>query len=503
MSQTYDPEVLSSLRAGQFYDALRIARIKIAKQPNARCQYVLLAVALIGSGDHSSAEAWLWRMLTAGNLSNFETNYYLGLIQLRRGVFNEAERYFASAMVHEPRSAKAFLSRVACLLELRREPLVLWLCDQRVEFAAEDPHVHAGRAEALYRIRFNSRAILAAKRATILSPGVTNHMATLGRVALAGARHALAKRQISRIYLVDGETQTYHDMAGILSDRTGDLKNARHQLLASKSGYVRNYRSSPSELKPWLVQAKAFPLRPVKVFRRSLEKRSKYVVMASGDRRYLGLYGSRYIGQFTKCAPHDATLHLHCLDVERKDLNTLVRMIVGNGVRNFMVTYEDTTALASRDRKSFYACARLIRLPEFLRHHGAPVLLTDIDIVLQTGLSKWVRRNRDARFSILHRDPSINPSVDLVCAVMMAHPNGANFRFLWLVRRFLVNVFARPGQSFWLLDQLSLHCINRYLEALTGRSAVGRISTYPKPRPSIPILLESHHLGSRRKGLKA
>lgn len=120
---------------------------------------------------------------------------------------------------------------------------------------------------------------------------------------------------------------------------------------------------------------------------------------------------------------------------------------------------------AGYGRATFYACGRLVRLPEVMARYERDVMVWDMDIAAVRNIDRLIAAMHDQDFGYFEMR---NQRLPLICHLAVAYfANTAVARRLAeLVARFVVLKLLQP--PYWSLDQASLFCASRYLQATVG-----------------------------------
>ena len=186
-----------------------------------------------------------------------------------------------------------------------------------------------------------------------------------------------------------------------------------------------------------------------------------FVFLAACDERYLDRFGAMTVRALAATRAR-TVLHLHIVDPTpaltskiddlRAQCPTLALRCSSERVDETWEGYR---------RASYYACSRLVRLPEILARYRRDVFMWDMD----TGEVKDLRRLVAAMtghdlgyFEMKHTTPSL---ICHLAAVYYAH-TPAVARLAEVTAKYVLSKL--PEHGFWLLDQSSLFSASRYLQ---------------------------------------
>lgn len=202
-----------------------------------------------------------------------------------------------------------------------------------------------------------------------------------------------------------------------------------------------------------------------------------FVFLSSCDERYLDRFGASVTKALDETGVR-TVYHLHVVDPSPEigtKIDRLQAQCSSLDLRYSVEHCRDDSPPGPR-HASYYACARLVRLPEILAHYGRDVFMWDMDT---SGI-----RNFDAL-------PAAMPGFDLgyfemkntipslVCHLAAAYfTNSAATRQLadLLVKYVLAKL---PKAPFWILDQAALFCTTRYMLGSRADFRINDFSTHP------------------------
>lgn len=166
-----------------------------------------------------------------------------------------------------------------------------------------------------------------------------------------------------------------------------------------------------------------------------------------------------------------ARLHFHIVDADAAALEHLEALRRRHPARIIDHSIENSPPhLTAEQRRTFYACARFLHLPDLLRRHARPVLMVDIDLVLLRDPTPLIERLRREGADIAltvgnQRDPWCELWADAILCTPGAIP--ALERVRAYIRHFL-----ERGLAPWFLDQVALFAALVAAARLDGTPAV-------------------------------
>jgi hypothetical protein len=222
---------------------------------------------------------------------------------------------------------------------------------------------------------------------------------------------------------------------------------------------------------------------PTVVWRSQRENTSedpKLVVIVTCDEKYFLKYGKAFIRSFAANAGNNCALHLHVLDPSQHFVLEQSSLLHQLARRSVTVSFESTGGIAEeygddfRWRKVWYTCARFIHLPAWLRSFGRPIILVDIDAIIERPMDELLTALQNAPMGMYFRDPRASPWMDIVANVVVAAPAPETEEFFAMVRAFLLH-HRRNGLLIWHLDQVALYCVWRMLSVYRSAPHVSAI----------------------------
>ena len=138
-------------------------------------------------------------------------------------------------------------------------------------------------------------------------------------------------------------------------------------------------------------------------------------------------------------------------------------------------------------RRTYYSCARLLHLPRFLRDYALPMVLLDIDAVIEHSLDELAALAGEHDVALIVRDPPDSPWLDVVANHIVVAPTAGAARFAERLRNFVARRCTANGLK-WHLDQIALYCVLEMTRTYGEPLRIG----------SIPLLLQSRiwHIGN-------
>lgn len=199
---------------------------------------------------------------------------------------------------------------------------------------------------------------------------------------------------------------------------------------------------------------------------------AEFVAFAGCDSVYFRRFSDAFVNSLALTGAKLA-VHFHIVDMDeaaRDHLQHLGRRHPGLLIQ---ATGEASPrGIAAADRRTFYACARFLRLPGLLRAYGRPVLMLDIDLVVLRDVGPLLAQlqSEQADIALTHGAPH-DPWCRLWADAILCAASPAAIAAFEAVRAYLLHFLGR-GAAVWFLDQAALYA------ALAGRFR-------PEPAPRL------------------
>jgi hypothetical protein len=374
---------------------------------------------------------------------------------MREGRYREAAPLLVKACSEAKADRQCWVDLGRCLIETGHDAGLFGLIDQRQSVAQDGLRLFhdcltsllgAGRGEALQRI------IAATPRNSLLFV-----------VALyISSMHACARdpeRAIEEVKLASTAAQScaaYFESDPALETLMleGDMVETFETLTALESADRDAIFTSDGGLD----SAACFACAP-------LALDAPFVFLSSCSEPYLDRFGEGLVKALDTVGAR-TVYHFHVVDPSPAVPKKIARL--QTTVRNLDLRFSTETYRIRREgysRASFYACSRLVRLPEVVAHYQRDVMIWDMDIAKVRGVDRLVAVMRGCDlgyFEMAHQ------RLSLICHLAAAYfaNTPAARRCADLVARYAALKLRQT--PYWLLDQTSLFCASRYLAATAG-----------------------------------
>ncbi|EPY00191.1 tetratricopeptide repeat protein [Magnetospirillum fulvum] len=200
------------------------------------------------------------------------------------------------------------------------------------------------------------------------------------------------------------------------------------------------------------------------------------VVVAGGDSHYFLKYSDALVNSLAISGTR-ARLHFHIVDPTPAAFAQAERLRRRFPALPIEVGTESTPDHIAADRKrTYYACARFLHLPDLLRHHRRPVLMLDMDMVILRDVTQLVEQFLgEGKDIALIAGTQADPWCRLWADVILVRPTPAALDYLDTVRAYIRHFFD-SGDAVWFLDQVALYCA--FYAGYVGRPAP-RLQVWP------------------------
>lgn len=202
------------------------------------------------------------------------------------------------------------------------------------------------------------------------------------------------------------------------------------------------------------------------------------VVAACCDTQYFRKYGVTFVNSYARNAARRKLLHLHVVDPDEGLAGHLDELFARAGLRNVAVTFEYAPIDETPDfnlRRTFYSCARFLRMGSLLHLYGRTIACFDIDTVFEAPLDDLLAATGAADIGLIDRAPADSPWLDIIANVVIANHTEAAQRYFCAVANYVRKFLAR-GELFWHLDQIALYCVLKMMRRFDAPPSVAPIA---------------------------
>jgi tetratricopeptide (TPR) repeat protein len=185
-----------------------------------------------------------------------------------------------------------------------------------------------------------------------------------------------------------------------------------------------------------------------------------WVVMAGADGGYFARFGARFARSVRARCGIAGVLHLHLVDPAPEHLAALAALRAELAPLRVEWTIErPDLPPAPEARRTYYACARFLRLPQLLRRHRCPLVVLDIDSEVLRDLAPLTAQviAEGADLGMIVGDPGeVWGSCWADHVALAPTPRAAEFAALVAA---YIGHFLDAGRHDWFLDQVALYAV--------------------------------------------
>ena len=239
-------------------------------------------------------------------------------------------------------------------------------------------------------------------------------------------------------------------------DRAADPEAARDAALSAACNLspARLAQLRTVQLPDW---ATASPGR--ELLHAAADLHSAFVVLASCDPDYFRHFALPFAHSLASCAGVRAALHLHVVNPDRWIAGEIGAL--RKGVPGMPVAWSESGSAhdapsQSDAARTAAACARFIALPGVLRRYRHPVLVADIDLLIDGPLDSAFTDHAHADAVVTRRDARDDrPWMRFVPSPLVVCPTAAGIAFADLLARYIAH-YLESGIAPWGLDRIGL-----------------------------------------------
>ena len=197
------------------------------------------------------------------------------------------------------------------------------------------------------------------------------------------------------------------------------------------------------------------------------------VVVIACNPPYARKYAAPFLRSYAAHQREEHLLHLHIPDPDITIVDEMVEVADKAGLKSIVITSEASPFPEHevQQRRAYYACARLVHLPYWLQSYRVPILLLDVDFILERPLDALFEAGAAHDVCLNLRNPIDSPWLDVIANVIVAYPTAASRRYFDSVAQYALRQLEREPQA-WLVDQAALFCVLRLFERFGTAPAV-------------------------------
>lgn len=292
-----------------------------------------------------------------------------------------------------------------------------------------------------------------------------------GHIGLAAALHGRRRfdEALSQLEVAAGINARDHEV----DIRRGCTLAELRRYEEAQDAFARAIASTPAFIYPRLVKFDrvtydviaagiAVPPPRVEVDAEPGPAAAQRVIVISCNPPYARKYAAPFLRSYAARACTGDLLHLHIPDPDLTIVDEMVEVADHAGLDRITITSE-TSPFPDHEvqqRRAYYACARLLHLPYWLELYQVPILLLDVDFIVERPLDVLFEAGRGHDVCLNARHPIDSPWLDVIANVIVANPTPAARRYFGAVAHYaLAHVTSEP--QAWLVDQAALYCVLR------------------------------------------
>ncbi|MBP7815901.1 MAG: FkbM family methyltransferase [Phenylobacterium sp.] len=214
---------------------------------------------------------------------------------------------------------------------------------------------------------------------------------------------------------------------------------------------------------------------------------AKAVFFAAADETYVDLYARWYALSVLKYADVPSLIVIHVIGGKDR----LAAIAAGVGISDDRLIFAGdgfdadavTTKVYDAPPKGFIArpvahfqCVRFQRLATLLARLERPVFVSDIDLILQRGVSDLLARAAPADVMFNENEISFNAGSRLTANLLLVNPTANAQVFLAFLRDYIDRELAKPAVTRWI-DQVALIFARHHLLARGASPALAYFDT--------------------------
>lgn len=464
--------------------ALPLLRLSCAAAPHDAAGRRRLIETLMAQGQVAEAMAELagWRrhggdMAAMGEVAMAASAATLAGFNrlLAAGDIEAAERHAAALAEVDPGNAALLGAALACNRRLGHGARVRRFARRLL---ALDPHhlaAHMGMLEHQPEDELASRACLALAPERSLHPLRRLHdahraISLMLLRPLDAAGWQLLREIVAAARRVDPDA---------LEDQEQRLWARHYRLLveaADPASPPAGDEPPPFDMAP-LISTPGAPLSWAQLRRRQLCRAAELVFVVAADAAYLRLYGRPYLLSILRHCDVPALILVHVIG-GRQRLAELIRCLDIDDPR-LLFTADDFAAGAvttqchdsdgpRRLPVAHFQCVRFAVAERVLAELRRPVIVSDIDVILQRGVRDLLEKFRDRDVVLNRNEASESFGSHITANLALLYPTAAAVGFMSDLRACLTACLAAPHVTRWI-DQCGLHlCWQRQASSQAG-----------------------------------
>ena len=397
--------------------------------------------------------------------------------------FDQAHEYCRRVLEADPRNARALLlSGLVAKKRSKFEEAAVLL--EKSIAQSPVPVALGALAECLWRLGRLEEAWGCIKQVIVAHPGnpeayllEATILYGLRRFDLALERTLLAQTYLPESYLVEARLGCLMMQLERYQAAEIHFWNAAHFMPSFAHCRLINIRQ---DLWQSVDAGSCLPDREIKsLFEARGAQPCTTVVAVSCDVRYFYKHGAKFVNSFAQNAAAGKLLHLHILDPDEAFSSYIDSVISRVKLPNLAVTTEQTEFAASSNhnsRRTFYSCARFLRIGWLLERYKLTVACFDVDLVFDEAIDAMLGEVAGRDVGLVQREPPDSPWLDIYAGFVVANNTERALRYFNAVANFIRH-YAGRDELYWHLDQIALYCVLKMMTRFAEPPRIGWISS--------------------------
>lgn len=307
-----------------------------------------------------------------------------------------------------------------------------------------------------------TEARLLLHKALEIRPDFTNARYNLGRVLMEAGQFSEAIAVLDNILSIEPDDADTCVLMGICLERLNRFEEAQEYFedasdFADKYLLARQVRFDKAFFQHLEVQQgnqTAFKIAT------HVERNGnpEYIALIASDSKYFEKYGFAFVNSFMCHSLADnAMLHVHLIDASEETLTRVTSCLQGYEGLFAITTETSPKNLNEQEAAVFYSCSRFIHLDSLLSQYARPIIVLDIDAIVEGSLQPLITATAKDDVGLNQRIPRRAPWMDIKAGFSIALPTQKSIQYWQTVSSYICRHF-QIGATYWQLDQIALYC---------------------------------------------
>jgi len=182
--------------------------------------------------------------------------------------------------------------------------------------------------------------------------------------------------------------------------------------------------------------------------------------VVSVDRNYYEKFAENFLALHAISNP-DRAVHFHCVGFDPQETGSKIKF---NGMAGYTIDDTDISSLGKRDKRGYYACARLIHSPSYIKIYDN-ILISDIDGAINKNITSIMNDNKDydviLTSKVARKDVNLfnMPWSSVNAASNIIRRSEGGMLFSNYLNRYMTTIFKDAREKkrpMWFADQCAL-----------------------------------------------